>query len=80
MVDMLIYIFILILQLSIFIATLYRIKLEKKQIDVVIKTVKAQQLISTLHRDMNHYQKEIMEDPKGFLEFLKELIEDANKT
>ena len=64
---------------GLFIATLYRIKIEKKQIEVIIKNAVAAEKLRALRRIMEK-EKSLINEMTGneFIEFLKQVVNDEN--
>lgn len=79
MADLLhIYLLNLVVTVALFIATLYRIKIEKKSVDVTIQNARARKSLEMLKRIVEREKDLILEDPKGFIKFLKEYCGNEN--
>lgn len=67
----------LIVMISLFAATLYRIKLEKEQVKTTIQNAKYAERIRLLRKTIKKEKNEILEmSGKDVLEFLKEVCKD----
>ena len=67
-----VYLLNLVVTVALFIATLYRIKIEKKSVDVTVQNATARNSLEMLKRIVEREKDLILEDPEGFIKFLKE--------
>lgn len=65
--------------IGIFLATLYRIKIERKQVEIIIKNANSAEKLRKFQK-MVEAEREMIEEMKGheFLELLEKLFEDEN--
>jgi hypothetical protein len=79
MADLLhIYLLNLVVTVALFVATLYRIKIEKKSVDVSIQNARARKSLEILKRIVEREKDLILEDPEEFIKFLKEYCGNEN--
>lgn len=73
MVDILhVYLLNLVVTVGLFIATLYRINIEKRSLDAAVQNTRAKNSLEMLKRIAEREKDLILEDPEGFIKFLKE--------
>ena len=73
-----VYLLNLVVTVALFIATLYRIKIEKKSVDVTVQNARARNSLEMLKRIVEREKDLILEDPEGFIKFLKEYCGNEN--
>ena len=73
-----VYLLNLVVTVALFIATLYRIKIEKKSVDVTIQNARARNSLEILKRIVEREKDLILEDAEGFIKFLKEYCGNEN--
>jgi len=67
-----VYLLNLVVTVALFIATLYRINIERKSLDATVKNTRAKTSLEMLKRIIAREKDLILEDPEGFIKFLKE--------
>jgi len=73
-----VYLLNLVVTVALFIATLYRIKIEKKSVDVTVQNARARNSLEMLKRIVEREKDLILEDPEEFIKFLKEYCGNEN--
>ena len=73
-----VYLLNLVVTVALFVATLYRIKIEKKSVDVFVQNARARRSLEMLKRIVEREKDLILEDPRGFIKFLKEYCGNEN--
>jgi hypothetical protein len=73
-----VYLLNLVVTVALFIATLYRIKIEKKSIDVTAQNARSRNSLEMLKRIVEREKDLILEDPEEFIKFLKEYCRNEN--
>ena len=66
-----VYLLNLVVTVALFIATLYRIKIEKKSVDVTAQNARARKSLEMLKRIVEREKDLILEDPEEFIKFLQ---------
>jgi len=73
-----VYLLNLVVTVALFIATLYRIKIEKRSVDVTVQNARARNSLEMLKRIVEREKDLILEDPEEFIKFLKEYCGNEN--